>query len=276
MRIQIEHTTEYHYDAPIRSAVQVLRLTPRPNGSQHIVRWRVEADGDVQLRGGEDAYGNLTQWLEAEGPLQVLRIHVSGEADTSDTGGILRGTVERAPTLTYLRETPLTAADAAMRAYCDDIVRARCEPLDQLHELLTALHRDIAFDKTATDADTTAAAAFDHRHGVCQDLAHIFIGMSRWLNIPARYVSGHLLRRDGVVEQEAAHGWAEAYVQGLGWVGFDPANGCCPTEAYLRVAAGPDYLAAAPVRGARVGGGSERLNVELHVSSPLRQQRAQQ
>ncbi|MEW6598814.1 MAG: transglutaminase family protein [Pseudomonadota bacterium] len=276
MRIQIEHTTEYHYDAPIRSAVQVLRLTPRPNASQHIVRWRVEADGEVRLRSCDDAYGNLTHWLEVEGPLDALRIHVSGEVETSDTGGILRGAVERAPVLTYLRETSLTAADTAMRAYCDDIVRARCEPLDQLHELLTALHRDIAFDTTVTDAETTAMAAFAHRHGVCQDIAHIFIGMSRWLNIPARYVSGHLLRRDGVVEQEAAHGWAEAYVQGLGWVGFDPANGCCPTEAYLRVATGPDYLAAAPVRGARVGGGSERLSVELHVSSPLRQQRAQQ
>jgi transglutaminase-like putative cysteine protease len=276
MRIQIEHTTEYHYDAPIRSAVQVLRLTPRPNASQHIVRWRVEADGDGHLKSCDDAYGNLTHWLEVEGPLDMLRIHVSGEVDTSDTGGILRGAVERAPVLTYLRETPLTAADAAMRAYCDDIVRARSEPLDQLHELLSALHRDIAFDKTATDADTTAAAAFEHRHGVCQDLAHIFIGMARRLDIPARYVSGHLLRRDGVVEQEAAHGWAEAHVGGLGWVGFDPANGCCPTEAYLRVAAGPDYLAAAPVRGARVGGGAERLNVELHVSTSSHPHRAQQ
>lgn len=276
MRIQIEHTTEYAYDAPIRSAAQILRLTPRANASQHVVRWRVEADVDGQLRSYDDIYGNPAHLLQIDGPVDRVRIHVSGEVDTTDTGGILRGGLERAPAPTYLRETPLTAADEAMRTYCAEVIRSKTEPLDQLHALLASLHGDITFDTAATDAGTTAAAAFAHRHGVCQDLAHIFIGMARRLGIPARYVSGHLLRRDGVVEQEAAHGWAEAHVAGLGWVGFDPANGCCPTDAYIRVASGPDYLAAAPVRGSRLGGGAERLTVALNVLAPNLRQRADQ
>jgi transglutaminase-like putative cysteine protease len=101
---------------------------------------------------------------------------------------------------------------------------------------------------------------------VCQDLAHIFIASARAMGLPARYVSGHLARSDGQIDQEAAHAWCEAYVEDLGWVGFDPANGVCPTEAYVRVAIGLDYLGAAPVRGSRYGGDGERLDVRLRVT----------
>ena len=89
--------------------------------------------------------------------------------------------------------------------------------------------------------------------GVCQDLTHIFIGCARYLGIPARYVSGYFVRVDGVVDQDAGHAWAEAKVPGLGWIGFDPANGICITDAHVRVAIGLDYLGAAPIRGSRWG-----------------------
>jgi transglutaminase-like putative cysteine protease len=75
-----------------------------------------------------------------------------------------------------------------------------------------------------------------------------------------------------VVEQEAGHAWAEAFVPDLGWVGFDAANGICATEAHVRVAAGLDYLGAAPVRGARRGGGAEHLAVEVIVDEQARRQ----
>src|SRR5262249_60583923 len=93
--------------------------------------------------------------------------------------------------------------------------------------------------------------AFALKRGVCQDLTHIFIAAARAIGFPARYVSGYLHRADGVVHQEAGHAWAEAHVSGLGWVAFDPANGICATDAHIRVAAGLDYLGAAPVRGTR-------------------------
>src|SRR3546814_20969809 len=77
--------------------------------------------------------------------------------------------------------------------------------------------------------------------GVCQDLAHVFIAAARSQGMATRYISGHLLRQDGAELQEAAHAWAEAHVPGLGWVEFDPANGICADEHYVRVAAGLDY-----------------------------------
>jgi transglutaminase-like putative cysteine protease len=96
------------------------------------------------------------------------------------------------------------------------------------------------------------------------------------MGTPARYVSGHLLRRDGKDDQEAAHAWAEAWIPDLGWVGFDPANGICSTDRYVRVAAGLDYRGAAPVRGASYGGGGERLAVRLNVRDADMQQGQQQ
>jgi len=102
--------------------------------------------------------------------------------------------------------------------------------------------------------------------GVCQDYSHIFLAAARSLGIPARYVSGHLVRADGLVTQPAGHAWAEAHVDGLGWLGLDPTNGISVTEAHIRVAVGLDYLDAAPVRGARRGGGTETLDVTVTTS----------
>ena len=120
-----------------------------------------------------------------------------------------------------------------------------------------AIRDRLRFDVNATDTGTSAIDAFSHGHGVCQDFAHVFIAAARHLGIPARYVGGYLYRADRPDGQEAGHAWAEALVDDLGWVGFDPANDISPTEAYVRVAMGLDYLGAAPVRGTRYGGAGE-------------------
>ena len=80
-----------------------------------------------------------------------------------------------------------------------------------------------------------------------------------------------MVRQDGVVDQEAGHAWVEALVSEVGWVGFDPTNGICPTEGYIRVAMGLDYLDAAPIRGARNGGGEETMSVRLRVAEAQQQ-----
>ena len=78
-------------------------------------------------------------------------------------------------------------------------------------------------------------------------------------------------RDDGVAAQDAGHAWAEAYVEQLGWVGFDPANKLCATDAHVRVAMGLDYLGAAPVRGTRYGGSGETLTVAVQVAQARQQ-----
>ena len=265
MRIRVDYETSYAYAEPARAVLQVLKVAPRDHASQRVVRWRVEVDADGRLRRGEDAFGNVQHVFTLAGAAERLRVRVWGEAEVGDGAGVLAGASERFPPGVFLRPTPLTAPDAALDALADAAAEAAGpEPLARMHALMTAVRTRVAFRTGATGAATTAAEALGLGAGVCQDLAHVFIAGARRLGAPARYVSGHLLRPD-TPEQEAAHAWAEAWVVGLGWVGFDPANGVCPAERHLRVAAGPDYLACAPVRGARTGGGAERLEVRLRV-----------
>lgn len=265
MRITVAHTTRYDYKPPAKGAIQLLRLTPRSHESQHVRFWRIEVDRDCLLREAEDSLGNITHTFNLDGPLDRLAILVEGEVDTDDAAGLVRGTVEPFPPALFLRDTELTGASPEIRALADDAAAETSDPLAMLHAMMARLNKVMRFDIGATNAATPADAAFTLGHGVCQDFAHIYLAAARSRDIPARYVSGYLLRSDGQTTQEAGHAWVEAHIDGLGWVGFDPANGVSPTEAYVRVAVGLDYLGAAPVLGARHGGGDESLTVEVRV-----------
>lgn len=266
MRLKLRHETLYAYDEPARGAVQVLRLTPRNHATQFVRRWRVEIDADCRLDRDEDAYGNITHTFSVEGPIAELRIMVEGEIDVASESGVLRGTLERFPLIYWTSDTPLTAADPGIAAFSGDLSSQEGgDRLAFLHRLCGAIRQDFAFDTDRTHAATSAAEAFAHRAGVCQDFAQVFIAAARRQGVPARYVSGYFLRSDRE-DQEAGHAWAEAHVAGLGWIGFDPAHGLCTDERYIRVAVGRDSLEAAPIRGARIGGAGEKLAVQVHLS----------
>jgi transglutaminase-like putative cysteine protease len=272
MRIRISHETLYRYELPAKGVIQTLRMTPRNHDGQYVVDWRIDVSADCRLDAQVDAFGNVTHTFTADGPLEQLRLLVEGEVETQDTHGIVRGTVEQFPPSLFLRATPLTAPDDAITACAHDVAAsASADRLGLLHALLARIHQEITFDTDPTHAATTAAEAFALKRGVCQDLTHVFIAAARELGFPARYVAGYFHRSDGVVHQEAGHAWAEAHVDGFGWVAFDPANGICATDAHIRVAIGLDYLGAAPVRGTRYGGGAESLAVTVLVDQAQRQ-----
>jgi transglutaminase-like putative cysteine protease len=272
MRLRISHATVYRYEQPATGVIQALRLTPRNHDGQYVVSWRIEISEDCRLDEHEDAFGNVMHTFTAEGSFSELTVRVDGELETQDTHGIVRGAIERFPPSLFLRETDLTRPDTAIIAFARDAqASAGADTLKALHLLTERLHHEITFDTDPTHAATKATEAFALRRGVCQDLSHIFIGAARCLGVPARYIGGYFHRADGVVHQEAGHAWAEAFVPDVGWVGFDPANGISPTDAHVRVAAGLDYLGAAPVRGTRTGGGGEALSVTVHVAQAASQ-----
>jgi transglutaminase-like putative cysteine protease len=272
MRIRVSHETVYRYEDPPKGVIQTLRVTPRNHDGQYVVGWRIDVSTDCRLAAQEDAFGNITNTFNADGPLDRLRLLVEGEVETHDCRGMVRGTVEPFPPSLFLRTTPLTAPDAAIVSFAHEVrATGGADPLGLLHALLARTNRDMTFDADPTHAATTAAEAFALKRGVCQDLTHVFIASARELGFPARYVGGYFHRADGVVQQEAGHAWAEAYVPDLGWVAFDPANGICATDAHVRVAVGLDYLGAAPVRGTRYGGGAEILSVTVMVDQAQRQ-----
>lgn len=271
MRIRINHETIYRYEMPAKSAIELLRLTPRNHDGQYVVRWRIDVSEDCRLEQHEDAFGNLTHTFTVDGPISELRIGVSGDVETQDTAGVVRGTLERFPPSLFLRQTGLTKPDGAIIAFADDGALAADAPLVRLHALQSRIHESFSFDADPTNTGTSAAEAFALKRGVCQDYAHVFIAAARHLGIPARYIGGHFLRSDDATIQEAGHAWTEAYVADLGWVGFDPTNGISTTDAHVRVAVGLDYLGAAPIRGTRMGGTGETMAVTVQVDQAGRQ-----
>lgn len=258
MRIRIDYTTTYDYSQPASGVVQLLRVQPRGGWDQHVARWRVDVDADGSLRAGTDVFGNATHLFTASSPVTRLAISVTGEVDTDEAHGAVRGFPEPLPPAMFLRTTDLTTADAAISAFAAD--RTEANVLDQLHALNLAITDRMVFDADATGTGTDAVTAFAQARGVCQDYTHIFCAAARILGVPTRYVSGHYVRPEA---QPAGHAWAEALVPHLGWVGFDPTNGISVTPAHVRVAVGLDYLDAAPVRGARRGGGVETMHVAV-------------
>jgi transglutaminase-like putative cysteine protease len=272
MRLRISHLTTYRYATPATSVIQMLRLTPRNHDGQYVARWRIDVSTDCRLDQHEDAFGNIIHTFTADGPFSELSVLVEGEIETRDTQGIVRGAVERFPPTLFLRESALTTVDeslAAFAAACRDAADGKV--LSLLHVMLERLHEEMTYDTDPTQVATSASEAFALKRGVCQDLTHIFIAASRSLGVPARYVGGYFHRGDGMIEQDAGHAWAEAFVPELGWIGFDPANGFCSTDAHVRVAVGLDYLGAAPLRGTRYGGAGEAMSVKVRVDQAFRQ-----
>jgi transglutaminase-like putative cysteine protease len=264
MRLRIAHSIVHRYDPPAAGVIQVLRLTPRNHEGQYVIGWRIDVSGDTRLNAHEDAFGNLTHVFAADGPFAELSIRVDGEVETQNTDGVVRGTLERFPPSLFLRDTPLTEADVAMRDFALDLRAANAgNTLAELHALLDRLHDEMICEPDPARPPTaTATETFARKRGVTCDLTHIFLGAARSLQIPARYVAGYVCGGD---QENGAHAWAEAHVSGLGWVGFDVANCVCPTDAYVRIAIGLDALGAAPIRGTCYGTGDETLAVAISV-----------
>jgi transglutaminase-like putative cysteine protease len=265
MRLRIAHTTTYRYEPAATSVIQILRMTPGSHDGQYVAEWQIDVSTDSRLDVHQDAFGNVAHVMTF-GPVEDLAVHVEGLIETHDTGGVLRGTDERFPASLFLRQTALTAVNPAMAQFGRELrAESGDDVLGFLHALMVQIYEHMTFDEDPTNSGTSAAEAFALKRGVCQDYAHIFIACARSGGVPARFVSGHFMRSDGVTSQQAGHAWAEAHIPDLGWIGFDAANGICTTDAHVRIAMGLDYLGAAPVRGTRYGGGMETLTVKVKV-----------
>lgn len=264
MRLSVDHLTVYRYEAPARSVVQSHRLTPSACEGQRVLDWEVTVSGGTPGGRFRDGAGDVVQGWTVAGPVAEVAVTVRGSVETADTAGVLRGLRESVPPEAYLRETPATALDHGLHALARGAQAG--DRLDLCHRLAAAVADAIAYAPGVTHAHTTAAEALALGEGVCQDHAHALIACARAHDIPGRYVSGYLFADADGAAHEAAHAWAELHVPGLGWVGFDPANRCCPDARYIRLGSGFDAQAAAPIRGiARGPAGQDALDVRVAV-----------
>lgn len=274
MRLSIRHTTRYRFASPVAHGIQRLRLTPKETQGQKIVEWNMEYEGaHEQLNYDDQNFNHVTLVAVNEGATEV-KVTCSGVVDTQDHAGVIGHHAGHMPLWAFLSQTELTKPGPKIKALIANVERSEQGMVETLHNLSNAIRDTVEYGTGSTAVTTTAEEAVAEGRGVCQDHAHIFIAAARSLDIPARYVSGYLMMNDRI-EQEATHAWAEAYVQGLGWVGFDISNGISPDPRYVRVATGRDYHDSAPVTGISFGAMTEDLTVDLEVEQQMEEQQQQ-
>lgn len=271
MRLAIRHTTHYRFDRPVLHALQRLRLTPKTTQGQRIVAWDMRLENAERQLEYEDHHHNRTTLVAVAPGTREVTVTCEGVVDTDDTAGVIGRHAGHLPLWSFRGETELTRCGAGMKPIVRDLKRAGMPPLEMLHSLSSRVRERVEYRAGVTGVGTTAEESLVAGQGVCQDHAHIFIGLARALDIPARYVSGYLMMNDRI-EQEATHAWAEAHVEDLGWVGFDVSNGISPDPRYVRVATGRDYRDAAPITGVSIGSATEGLAVSVAVEQRQRQE----
>lgn len=265
MRLSISHTTTYRYEDPVHYALQRVRLRPVDSPLQTVRDWSLKVEGGRFEVRYADHFGNDTDLVSVDPGAREVTVTASGTVETRDAAGILGKVPSPMPLWFYLRETALTRAGSGLRALAGELEGATAEThLDALHALSAQIADQVAYGPGDTYVGTTAEEALAGGRGVCQDHAQIFIAAARQAGIPARYVSGYLMLDDRE-DQDASHAWAEAWIELLGWVGFDVSNRQCPDERYVRLAIGRDYRDAAPIGGLRLGPGGESMIVSVQV-----------
>lgn len=227
MRIVIDHVITVEFAKLLPRVTLALRVTPEDNHDQTVSGWRIGPDRDARLNPGRDGYGNVLTMLYAEGPLDRIEVHVSGEVFTGPSSGILSAAhPEPLPPGLFLRPSSGNAEAPDLAALAIEATEGAGGDIDRLHLLNVALHH------RGEDADPSMLTA-------------MFVAAARRLNYPARFVSGYLAQEAGA----APHYWAEAYVADVGWVGFDPAIGLSAGEDHARVASALDLGGVATVTG---------------------------
>jgi transglutaminase-like putative cysteine protease len=269
VRYVLEQSFRYEYDAPVKSLRQRLVIVPPPrHGNQYLRAHRLEVTGaKVQRRVCRDAAGNVIARLRADLVPQAIEFRLAAvlERVRDDGPAVLGAWALRSPRL--LRPTRLTAADERLRAMSAGIVPETARhgdgnPEETAERICAAVHDAITYQYGITSVTTTAAEALATGHGVCQDFAHVMLALCHLLQLPARYVSGHLLGQGGT------HAWVEVIVPRAGHaeaIAFDPCNGRRTDSGYVTIATGRDYSDVAPASGSFVGTSPGHLTTTRRV-----------
>jgi len=268
-RFEIVHTTRFEYSAPISETVMELRLKPPDGQGQRCLDFKLEVSPRVELRRFQDGYGNLAHYFNLLRDHERLRVtsHSLVETGAGDGKGPGRGggLVED-----FLRfRSPVLDVPAVRRlARPFSLTDLESGPAVEaaLDALTVAISRDFTYDPAVTTVYSAVDEVLRLRAGVCQDFAHLFLAAARALGVPARYVSGYIyVPGEGGVTVGASHAWAEAWIPGRGWLGYDATHPIRASENHVRVAVGRDYRDAAPTRGVYVGAASGTMQVNVRT-----------
>lgn len=279
MQYTVRHHTRFQYTDLITESVTEVRMHPRTTDYQQCGSFHLHVRPAARILEYTDHLNNIVHHftqpaahqslaIVAESEVVVRARPLPPEALTAEAWRQIDGLTNSDSYWEMLAPSEFTARSAPLDALAEELgVTRRRDPLSQLYELNSALHRTFGYDARSTRVDSPIEEALTHRRGVCQDFAHIMLALVRnHLQIPCRYVSGYLYhRRDDRSADGATHAWMEVLLPELGWVGFDPTNNLLAGERHIEVAVGRDYHDVPPTRGVYKGNAGSDLSVVVRV-----------
>jgi transglutaminase-like putative cysteine protease len=266
MWLNVEHVTRFAYDGPITEAYTECRLKPAHRDGQRCSSFSLTTDPrGVSVSEYADRFGTIVHHFDVLEPHEKLTVSVRSEVWTPERfePDVPQPTqLERWDASQPTRYVPL---DKAITKLAKSI--GRQDDVEATATAIVAAVREaMTYETGSTNVHTTAAEALKDGRGVCQDFAHVTIGVCRALEIPARYVSGYLFdpQRDG--NESESHAWVDVLDDERGWLSIDPTHALPQGDHHVRVGAGRDYADVPPSRGIYNGSAIEELEVTVHIS----------
>jgi transglutaminase-like putative cysteine protease len=264
---EITQSFRYEYPAPIRDLNhRLVVIPPERFGDQKRLRHRVSAGIDgVRFESRPDRYGNVIVDAFAPRVSSVIEFlaEVSVERSSDEPNRLPNGWQAQS----YLLEpTRLTAADARIDRQADELAESAPWGLELADRINDWVYQSMTYKGGVTGVRTTASEALALGFGVCQDYAHIMLAACRSAELPARYVSGHLVGQGGT------HAWVEVILpvedgtgDAIAWA-FDPTHASRGGLEYVTIAVGADYSDVAPTSGTYVSRALGRLLTHKRVT----------
>ena len=292
MRVAIAHTTRLDYSAPVVEAVMDLRLGPLSDGHQRWDRFDLRVSPLGAVRRYTDGFGNRAHLLTLVKPHRFVEIVAEGQVQTFLADPFAPPAAPPPPLspgelVDYVPPSPLIDRHPDLEAMAAPYRPSSPEAtFDAVRALMQLVYDGFTYQQHVTTVATTVPEVLASRTGVCQDFAHVLIGLCRSVGIAARYVSGYIASSGQAQTASApgqwqsqsqsqgagpspgrgagaSHAWIEAYTPTHGWRGFDPTNNLVASEHHIKMAVGRDYSDVPPTRGTFRGLGEERLSVDV-------------
>ena len=275
-RLHAKHRTEIRYAGTVGESVNEIRLSPSDNGRQRVEWAHVRIEPGAELFGHRDVYGNDVRWFQLVDPHESLVVESEAVVVTrpaaalpTSVWGIGFAAVADPEYLDSMAEflagSPHVRWTRPIGDFADALGIDREEGvLAWARALEGAINSTIVYTRGATQVDTPVEEVVAVGRGVCQDMAHLMIAVSRRHGLAARYVSGWLYQ-PGSEGPGESHAWVEAAIPGLGWVELDPTHPAPQHERYMRLATGRDYSDVPPLKGSYLGPVTEEMTVTVEI-----------
>ncbi|MGV3660830.1 MAG: transglutaminase family protein [Prosthecobacter sp.] len=278
MRFRVFHRTRYVYRAPVRDSYNELRLRPATDDKSRLEFFLLNLNPPVRLRHFRDNFFNYVHYFDLPEPHSELSIEAQSTINTTSPyeGGAPTGVpfaalkAEMDDMLApFLKDSEYVELSPEVWRLGIDIRDERDDVFETATAVMHHIYQHWTYMPNVTSASTHMSEVMAGKKGVCQDFAHVMIGICRSLRIPTRYVSGYLYNgpQSHLRGAQASHAWCEVHVPGRGWFGLDPTNDTFADERHIKIATGRDYHDAAPITGHFDGppGATMALQVDLEV-----------